>query len=85
VLSITANSNLYEVNMADMVAETVGNNLIKNPYSTNGSGMYVIDRWYPNYKYIYTFKLTKTGISLISATLTDWEDVNAKEEEVQIK
>ena len=85
VLTITtADHNLYLVNMKDVKATTVGNTVIANPYTQSG-GKYVIDRWYPSYKYTYTFKLTKTDISLITATLADWETVTAGDDNVQIR
>ena len=91
VLTIqTTDHNLYIVDMKDVVATTVGNNLIKNPYTpiaagNTNAGKYPIDYWYPNYKYTYTFKLTKSDISLITATLADWETVTAGDDNVQIK
>lgn len=85
VLTITtSDNNQYFVDMKDVKATTVGNNLIANPYSKDGE-KYVIGRWYPNYKYTYTFKLVKTGIALISATLANWETVTAGDDNVQIK
>lgn len=85
VLTITtADNNQYIVDMEDVVATTVGNNLIANPYPQSG-GKYIINRWYPNYKYTYTFKLVKTGIALISATLANWETVEAGDDNVQIR
>ena len=86
----TDDHNLYLVNMKDVVATTVGNNVIKNPYTpiaagNTNAGKYPIDYWYPNYKYTYTFKLTKSDISLIIATLANWETVTAGDDNVQIK
>jgi hypothetical protein len=81
----TADNNQYIVTMKDVVATTVGNNLIANPYPQNGNGKYVINRWLPNYKYTYTFKLTKAGIAKLSATLANWEDVEAGDDNVQIR
>lgn len=86
VLTITTTDhNQYVVDMKDVLATTVGNNLIANPYTANGSGKYPIDYWYPNYKYTYTFKLKKTGVELITATLADWEAVTAGNDDVRIK
>ena len=90
VLTITtADHNQYIVDMKDVTTTlaNIGNNLIANPYTETetGSGKYKIGRWYPNYKYNYTFKLTKSGISLITATLADWETVTAGDDNVQIK
>ena len=72
--------------MKDMVA-TVSNTLIANTYSetSSGSGKYTINYWYPNFKYIYTFKLKKTGIETISATIADWGTVSADPQTVVIQ
>ncbi len=86
VLTITTtDDNRYIVDLADVVATTVSNTLIANPYDKNTNGKYMIKRWYPNYKYTYTFKLTKADIAQITATLADWESVTADEQGVQIK
>ena len=86
VLTITtADNNLYIVDMKDVLATTVDDNIIANPYSKNSNGKYVIDRWLPNYKYTYTFKLSKAGITQISASLANWEEVVAGDDNVQIK
>ena len=79
-LTITTDNNRYEVDMATVVANSVGNNLIANPYPDGK-----VNYWYPNYKYTYTFKLKKTGIADITATLADWETVTAGDDSVVIK
>lgn len=85
VLTITtADNNQYFVTMNEVLAATVGSTIIANPY-TQKNGKYVINRWLPNFEYIYTFKLTKSGITQISASLAGWEKVTAEEEEVKIK
>ena len=90
VLTITtADKNQYIVDMKDVKfsASSISNTLIANPYSETspGSGNYKIDRWYPNFKYTYTFQLKKTGIETISATINDWENISAEPQTVQIK
>ena len=90
VLTITtADKNQYIVDMKDVEfsASSISNTLIANPYSETspGSGNYKIDRWYPNFKYTYTFQLKKTGIETISATINDWENISAETQTVQIK
>ena len=72
--------------MKDMIA-SVSNTLVTNPYTetSSGSGKYTINYWYPNYKYTYTFKLKKTGIETLSATIADWETVSADNQEIQIQ
>ena len=85
VLTITtADHNEYRVNMKGMKANTIGNNLISNPYTKTGE-KYTINRWYPNYQYTYTFHLTKTGIAKITETLANWETVSADNENIQIQ
>ncbi len=81
VLTITTtDNNQYEVNMKDVVASSVSNNLIENPYSANK-----IDHWYPNYEYTYKFILKKTGVAKVTATISNWESVPAAPQEVKIK
>lgn len=80
----TADNNLYIVNMDDVLATTVGDNIISNPYTKSGS-KYVINRWLPNYQYTYTFKLSKAGITKITASLASWEEVEANDDHVQIQ
>lgn len=82
----TPDHNQYIVDLKD-VKGIVTNVNIKNPYSetSSGSGKYTIDSWYPGFKYNYTFTLTKTGITNLSATVVDWEKVEADDQEVQIK
>lgn len=80
----TSDNNQYKVTLKDIAASSVGgtNSIINNPYTgTDGK----IDRWYPSFKYTYTFHLTKTGIQSITATLSDWEGVTAASQTVQIK
>ncbi len=83
VLTITtADHNQYIVPMKDVVSSNYTNYLIANPYTETGGK---INRWYPNFKYNYTFNLTKTGITQITATLANWETVNAGDDNVQIR
>ncbi len=82
----TADNNQYVIDMETIkaAAANVSSSIIDYPY-TLADGKYTINAWYPNYKYTYTFKLTKTGITQITATLADWETVEADEDVVQIK
>ena len=79
----TADNNQYIVSMKEVQTTTVGDKIIANPYTKSGD-KYIIDRWLPNYMYTYNFKLTKAGITKISASLADWQNVVA-DETVQIK
>lgn len=36
--------------------------------------------WIPNYKYVYTLRLTKTGISKITCTLADWTNIEGSQD-----
>lgn len=80
----TADDNQYKVAMKDVVATTVPETNIANPY-TLSNGKYKIDRWYPGFKYEYSFTLKKTGIENITATLVDWNTVNTDDQTVQIQ
>ena len=71
VLTITTGDhNQYLVTMKDVLE--------------NGKSEKVTS-WVPNHKYSYTFKLTKTGIAGISATLADWVEVTAGDDNVKIQ
>lgn len=80
----TADHNKYEVALKDLVS-TVTSTVLKNPYTAASTDKFKIDRWYPGFKYNYTFKLTKKGIDQITATVVNWETVDAPEQEVQIQ
>ena len=84
VVITTPDHNEYIVNMKDLLATSVTDNNIKNPYTANGNGKYIIDRWYPGFKYTYTFILKKKGID-IKVTILDWETVTAGDDNVQIQ
>lgn len=85
----TPDHNQYKVSMKNVKASAVTEANIANPYSkVGGDGAdkdyYIIDRWYPGFKYVYTFKLSKKKIEDITATIVNWETVSA-DEEVQIQ
>lgn len=87
VLTITtADNNQYKITMPERTA-TIANSAITNPYTetSSGSGKYTINAWYPNFQYTYTFKLTKTGVESISATIANWGTVTADQETVVIQ
>ena len=85
VVITTPDHNEYIVNMKDLLATTVSETNIKNPYTAGENGKYIIDRWYPGFKYTYTFKLKQKGIEDIKVTILDWETVEASDDEVQIQ
>lgn len=82
----TSDNNQYKVTLknVEFTASSFNNNLIANPY-TVVDGKCKINRWYPNFKYTYTFQLKKTGIETISATINDWVNISAETQTVQIK
>lgn len=87
VLTITTtDNNQYIINMEDMVA-AFNSTIIANPYTetSSGSDKYTINYWYPNFNYTYNFKLKKTGIEAVTATLTEWGAIVADEETVVIQ
>jgi len=82
----TPDKNRYEVALKDVkVANSqVSSNNIANPYTTT-DGKCQINYWYPGFKYTYNLVLKKKGISDITATILDWETVEASEDDIQIK
>ncbi len=84
----TPDHNQYIVDLGDVVVKSITYDNLANPYtkivSGPNAGKYKLDRWYPGFKYNYTFKLTKKGIVDIQATIVPWETVEA-EQEVQIR
>lgn len=84
----TPDHNQYKIAMKDVLATTVTNNNIANPYiqvSGSSPAKYTINRWYPGFKYTYTFTLKKKGIVDLEATIVDWENVEAGDDNVQIQ
>lgn len=85
----TPDHNQYKVAMNEVLAKTISSNNLANPYkaltSGDNSGKYPIDRWYPGFKYTYTFTLKKTGITDLQVTILDWETVEADDQVVVIQ
>lgn len=80
----TPDNNQYKVKLKDVVASAVSTNNIANPYTAT-NGKYTINRWYPGFKYNYSFTLKKTGITNLEATVVDWETVTAGDDNVTIE
>lgn len=80
----TPDGNQYIIDLKDAKATTITTANLANPYEAT-DGKYAIDRWYPSFKYNYSFTLKKTGIVNLQATVVDWETVIAADETVQIK
>lgn len=86
----TPDNNQYIVDLKDVLANSVNTNNIANPYDkVGGTGAdkdkYKINRWYPGFKYTYTFTLKKTGITDLQVTILDWETVEAENQDVVIQ
>lgn len=87
VLDITTpDNNHYEIELAEVLAQAanVTSKNLQNPYPVV-DGKCQINHWYPDYKYTYTFKLSKRGVAGITCTILDWEEVEADDEVIQIK
>ena len=76
----TPDKNQYIVDMANVNKTSYSNNNFADPY-TGGK----VDKWYPGFKYTYTFTLRKTGVENLQATIVGWEDVSAGDDNVQIE
>lgn len=89
VLEITTpDANIYKVKLADIwtAESSISTHNLQNPYTKDANeDKYLVDYWYPNYEYTYTFTLSKKGIDNIQVTILDWEKVEASDDEVQIQ
>lgn len=81
----TPDNNQYIVDLKDVKATAVTTANIDNPYTAGTDGKYTIGRWYPGFKYVYSFTLKKTGIANLVATVVNWETITADNETVVIK
>ena len=87
VLEITTpDHNHYLIDLANVKASAsnISSKNVQNPYAIV-DGKCTINRWYPDYKYTYSFTLSKKGVTGITCTILDWEKVEADDEEIQIK
>lgn len=87
VLEITTpDHNHYLIDLANVKASAsnISSKNVQNPYAIV-DGKYTINRWYPDYKYTYSFTLSKKGVTGITCTILDWEEVEADDEEIQIQ
>lgn len=81
----TTDGNHYKVDMGRVISTSVTNENLKNPYTGSALTGYNIDRWYPGFKYEYTFKLSKAEVHLLKCTILEWEKVVAGDDNVQIQ
>ena len=78
----TPDHNQYTVAMKDVVANSaISSTNVRYPAYTGNK----VDRWYPGVKYTYKLKLTKKGITDLTATILDWETITAGKDDVQIQ
>lgn len=87
VLEITTpDNNHYLIDLASVKASAsnISSKNVQNPYAIV-DGKCIINRWYPDYKYTYSFTLSKKGVTGITCTILDWEEVEADDEVIQIK
>ena len=57
---------------------------VRNPYIQT-DGKWTIDSWRPGFRYRYTFRLRKKGVTEVSATVLGWEGIEAGDDDVQIQ
>lgn len=87
VLEITTpDHNHYLIDLANVKASAsnISSKNVQNPYAIV-DGKCTINRWYPDYKYTYSFTLSKKGVTGITCTILEWEEVTADDEVIQIQ
>lgn len=87
VLEITTpDHNHYLIDLASVKASAsnISSKNVQNPYAIV-DGKCTINRWYPDYKYTYSFTLSKKGVTGITCTILEWEEVTADDEVIQIQ
>ena len=87
VLEITTpDNNHYLIDLASVKASAsnISSKNVQNPYAIV-DGKCTINRWYPDYKYTYSFTLSKKGVTGITCTILEWEEVTADDEVIQIQ
>lgn len=84
--SLSNNSGNNNGKVGVKITAADGNVYIINDLSAiNESGKNKISEWIPGKKYFYKFTLKKTGIENLSATILNWETVEADNETVVIQ
>ncbi len=73
----TPDGNTYYVRDLSSITGSLTPNNLLNPYSGSADA-YLINEWFPHYKYIYNITLKKKGILNITAAILPWEVVNGK-------
>lgn len=83
----TPDNNVYIAPLKGLTiaADKVSSKNINNPYKVDTEGKVSIDRWYPNFRYNYTFTLKKKDVADFTVTVLDWQDIEVDGGDVQIK
>lgn len=82
----TPDHNEYVVKLTDIKAPAAPSSKnMANPYVEGADGKYTIDRWYPGFKYHYKLVLSKKQVTILSATILEWETIEASYDNVQIQ
>ncbi len=56
-----------------------------NTSASNQATESAIEQWYPNHSYTYTFTLKKSEIKLVSATVANWINVTAANQDITLE
>ena len=75
----TDNNEYYIVKKLSEIQVT---SVVDNRDHTNGS---YIQRWYPGHHYVYSITITKKGITDITATLLNWNKVEAGDIDIDLE
>lgn len=76
----TPDNNQYYVvkKLSDITPSNIGG-------SQNQTSGAAIAYWYPNHSYTYTFTITKTGISDVTCTVSNWVNVTAGNKDISLE
>ncbi len=80
----TPDGNKYYVRDLSTIKGSLTPTNLKNPYSGSAAA-YVINEWYPHYKYTYNITLKKKGILDITAAILPWETVTGKNIDIDLE
>lgn len=80
---LTPDDNMYYCveDLSKIKPSSITGNDMKGDHKTND----YITRWNPGYTYVYYFKLTKTGIKLLTCSIVDWVTVNANPMDITLE
>ncbi len=81
----TPDNNKYYVRDLSTITGSVTTTNVVKPYTSGSIDAWVIDEWYPHYKYTYNITLKKTGIENITAAILPWEVVNGTNIDIDLE